>query len=78
MEKHDLIHEFPEYREKILSLEKQSNRFRKLYDDYQETDQHIYRIEEGIEPTTDEHLNELRMKRVHLKDDLYKILEEES
>lgn len=74
MEKHDLIHEFPEYREKILSLEKQSNRFRKLYDDYHEADLHIHRIEEGIEPTTDEHLNDLRMKRVHLKDDLYKML----
>ncbi len=74
MEKHDLLHDFPQHREKILALQKQSNRFRKLAEDYQETDNHIHRIEEGMEATTDEHLNELRMKRVNLKDHLYKML----
>lgn len=74
MEKHDLTHEFPEYREKILTLQKQSNRFRKLFEDYQETDHQIYQIEEGGVATTDDHLNELRMKRVHLKDTVYKLL----
>jgi uncharacterized protein YdcH (DUF465 family) len=74
MEKHDLLHEFPEHREKILTLQKQSNRFRKLYEEYQETDNHIHRIEEGAEATTDDNLNELRMKRVHLKDSVYKLL----
>ncbi len=75
MERHDLVHDFPEYREKILALQNQSNRFRKLADEYHDTDNHIYRVEEGITPTTDEHLNELRMKRVHLKDELYKMLQ---
>lgn len=74
MEKHDLLHEFPEHREKILTLQKQSNRFRKLYEEYHEADHHIHRIEEGVAATTDDHLNELRMKRVHLKDSLYKLL----
>lgn len=75
MEKHDLLHEFPEHRDRILELQKQSNRFRKLSEEYHETDHDIHRIEEGETPTTDEHLNELRMKRVHLKDNLYKMLE---
>ncbi len=74
MEKHDLVHEFPEYREKIIALQKQSNRFKKMAEEYHETDNHIHRIEEGGEATTDDHLNELRMKRVHLKDSLYKLL----
>ena len=74
MEKHDLLHDFPEHRDKILALQKQSNRFRKLAGDYELADQHIHRIEEGVEATTDEHLNELRMKRVNLKDHLYKML----
>lgn len=74
MERHDLVHDFPAYREKILTLEQQSNRFRKLSKEYHETDSHIYRIEEGAQPTTDAYLNELRMKRVHLKDELYKML----
>ncbi len=76
MEKHDLIHEFPEHREKILALQKQRNRFKKMAEEYLQADTCIHRIEEGIEPTTDEHLNELRMKRVHLKDNLYKLLGE--
>ncbi len=75
MERHDLVHDFPEYREKILALQKQSNRFRKMADEYHDTDHHIYRIEEGTQPATDQHLNELRMKRVHLKDELYKMLQ---
>jgi uncharacterized protein len=75
MEKHDLLHEFPQHRDKILELQKQSNRFRKLSEEYHETDNDIHRIEEGETPTTDEHLNELRMKRVHLKDSLYKMLD---
>ena len=74
MERHDLIHEFPEHREKILILQKQSNRFRKLFEDYKETDHQIYRIEEGMVVTTDERLNELRMKRVYLKDSVYRQL----
>ncbi len=74
MESHDLLHEFSEHREKILTLQKESNRFRKLQQEYQEADNHIHRIEMGAEATTDEHLNELRMKRVHLKDSLYLFL----
>jgi uncharacterized protein YdcH (DUF465 family) len=78
MDKHDLLHEFPAFREQILTLQKQSNRFRKLSEDYHEADNYIHRIEEGFEATTDEHLNELRMKRVHLKDQLYKMLLKET
>jgi hypothetical protein len=74
MESHDLLHEFPGHREKILSLQKGSNRFRKLQEEYNAADSQIHRIETGAEATTDEHLNELRMKRVHLKDSLYHFL----
>lgn len=34
MEKHDLLHEFPEYQEKIHELIKENNHFKKLFDDY--------------------------------------------
>lgn len=74
MEKHDLLHEFPQYGEKIHNLKMSDNHFRRMFDEYHETDHHIHRIENGSEATTDEHLNELRMKRVHLKDNLYAYL----
>jgi uncharacterized protein len=78
MEKHhDLLHEFPQYSEKIHQLKTDSHHFRKLFDEYHELDHAIHRIEQGTEPTTDEHLNGLRLKRVHLKDSLYKQLQEQ-
>ncbi len=71
MQKHDLLHEFPEHRDKIHELKTTNNHFRKLFDEYHELDHEIHRIEQGAESTTDEVLNGLRKKRVHLKDELY-------
>lgn len=75
MQKHDLLHEFPEHREKIHELKTTNNHFRKLFDEYHELDHEIHRIEQGTESTTDEVLNGLRKKRVHLKDELYSQLQ---
>ena len=74
MEKHDLLHEFPQYTEVIHSLKVTDAHFRRLFDEYHETDHHIHRIEQGNEPTTDQHLTDLRKKRLQLKDELYKII----
>lgn len=74
MEKHDLLHEFPEHKVKILELKNGNDRFKKLFDEYHELDDQIYRIESGTVVTSDEYLNELRLKRVHLKDNLYRQL----
>lgn len=71
---HSLLKEFPEQAEKIHELKISDHHFRKLFDEYHEVDHHIHRIEVEAEVTTDEHLNELRLKRVHLKDTLYKYL----
>lgn len=70
MEKHDLRHEFPEQKEKISELKISNHHFKKLFDDYDAVDHDIHRIESGAEQTTDQVLNELRVKRVHLKDQI--------
>ena len=44
MEKHDLTHEFPSYRDKINEMKTGSNRFRKLYEEYHDVDLQIHRI----------------------------------
>lgn len=75
MEKHDLHHEFPEYSEKIHDLKTSNHHFRKLFDEYHEVNNEVHRIEQGAEATTDEVLNGLRLKRVQLKDTLYKQLQ---
>ena len=74
MEKHDLNHEFPELVNKIHEFKISNNHFRKLFDEYHEVNKEIHRIETGAEVSKDEVLNELRIKRVHLKDELYHIL----
>lgn len=74
MEKHDLLHEFPEHKEKIHELKIENSHFKKLFDSYHETNNDIHRIETGAEVTTDAVLTELRLKRVHLKDELYSFL----
>lgn len=75
MDKHDLLHDFPEYKEKIHNLKINDNHFKNLFKEYNELIADIYRLEtEGV-PTSDEALNDLRVKRVHLKDGLYKYLQ---
>ena len=74
MQKHDLLHEFPEMKDKIHQLKTTDNHFRKQFDEYHEVDHQIHSYESGATATTDEHLNELRAKRVHLKDSLYNML----
>lgn len=76
MQKHDLLHEFPEHKEKIHDLKVSDTHFRKLFDEYHEIDHQIHSYETGATATTDEHLNELRAKRVHLKDLLYEYLKQ--
>ena len=74
MEKHDLLHEFPQHKEKIHSLKVTDHHFRKLFDEYDVANNDIHRIETGAEATIDEVLNDLRLKRVHLKDQLFEYL----
>jgi uncharacterized protein YdcH (DUF465 family) len=74
MQKHDLLHEFPELKDKIHDLKVSNNHFRKLFDEYHEVDHSIHSYESGAQATTDDHLTELRAKRVHLKDSLYAML----
>lgn len=75
MEKHhDILHEFPEFKDKITALKTNNAHFRKLFDEYHELDHAVHRAETDAEPTTDAHLNELRLKRVHLKDQIYGML----
>jgi uncharacterized protein len=75
MDKHYLLNEFPEQKERIQELKFADTHFKKLYDDYNEVNHEVERIENGMEPTSDAHLNELKLKRVALKDELYMFLQ---
>lgn len=73
-EKHDLIHELPEHRERILHLKMTNKHFEKLLDEYHQLDHEVLRMEEGFETPSDEVLEELKKKRLYLKDQLYSMI----
>ena len=59
VENHDLIHELPEYKERIRELKMTGGRCAARFEVYQETDHAVLRVEEGIENTSDEYLEAL-------------------
>ena len=68
-----LHQEFPQYDSLITELKTSNNHFKKLFDEYESLNHRIH----GIEATsifTDEELNTMRIRRTHLKDELYGIL----
>lgn len=76
-EHHDLIHELPEYREKIHELKVSNPHFAKLFDEYHEVDHEVHRIEQEIETPSDEYTEELKKKRLLLKDELFAMLKQD-
>lgn len=74
IEKHDLLHEFPEHKDTIHSLKVSDNHFAKLFDEYHQTDKEVHRIEEHIETPTDEYTNKRKLDRLALKDKLHKMI----
>lgn len=76
-EKHDLIHELPEYRERIHDLKLSDAHFAKLFNEYDELDHEIRRCETGVEVHADEFVENLKKQRLALKDQLFQILRDE-
>lgn len=73
-QKHDLIHELPEFREQIHQLKLSDRHFGRLFDEYHDLDHAVHRIETGAQLATDEQLEDLKKQRLHLKDNLYAML----
>ena len=77
MEKHDLLHEFPEYEAKIHELKIENSHFKQLFEAYDELAHEIYKINTDVEPVSDQYSHELKVKLLHLKDEIFAMLEEE-
>lgn len=73
-DKHDLIDELPEHKQRILELKSSDAEFAKLFDEYHALDAQVLGMEEGIETPSDEVLEELKKKRLYLKDRLFSII----
>lgn len=71
--KHSIHSEFPEFDSKISSLKTSNSHFRKLYEEYNNIDKEIYHLE-VTEKFSDAPLENLKKKRVFLKDELLDII----
>lgn len=65
---------FPEYRELISKLKTSDAHFSRLFDEHNALDQKIKNMEARIELATHEEIETLKKQKLHLKDELYKIL----
>lgn len=78
MEQHDLHHEFPEYRDQIHALKVSNGHFARLFDEYHDVNRHVVRVEVNAELATDFALEDLKKRRLRLKDELYEMLKGQS
>lgn len=74
VEHHDLVHEFPEHREKIRVLKMENAHFSKLFDEYHVVTKEVESMEGNNVPVSDESFGDAKKKRASLKDQLYAML----
>lgn len=72
---HELTEEFPDQLDQLQALKADAH-FSRLADEYHEINREIHRIETNVEPTSPVHEEELRKKRMVLKDQIAKMLRE--
>ncbi|HMA16488.1 MAG: YdcH family protein [Bacteroidota bacterium] len=71
---HELHEEFPEAAEALHRLKLENAHFAKLADEYHQVNREVHRIETDIEPASDQRAEDLRKRRLQLKDEIAKIL----
>jgi uncharacterized protein YdcH (DUF465 family) len=71
MEKHDLLHEFPDYQDKIHELKMHDQHFKNLFDEYDELEHEIRRLNTGVELGSDAVIHAKKAKLLHIKDALF-------
>ncbi|MGB0835044.1 MAG: YdcH family protein [Psychrobium sp.] len=76
IENHHLHNEFPEFNDQIRELKMNNRHFSKLFDEYHHLDRDVRRIEDAVEVSSDEHLENLKLRRLHLKDELFTMLKQ--
>lgn len=71
---HELAEEFPEYKDKIHDLKMNDAHFARLFDEYHEVNREVHRVETLIEPASQVREEDLRKRRMVLKDEIYAML----
>lgn len=71
---HELHEEFPDKADRIRALKASDNHFARLAEEYHRLNRAIHRAETDVEPTSDDHLEDMKKRRLRLKDDIFAIL----
>ena len=74
VEHHDLIHELPELKDRIHELKMSDAHFRNLFDEYHVLTRNIEKMEDEVTPVATRTEEDAKLRRVHLKDELYRLL----
>lgn len=74
VEHHDLIHEFPDLKDRIHKMKLSDPRFRELFEEYHELTRSIEKMEDEVTPVATHTEEAHKIRRVHLKDELYRML----
>jgi uncharacterized protein len=74
VEHHDLIHEFPELKERIHELKVSDAHFRSLFEEYHDLTREIEKMEDEVTPVSSQTEEAAKVRRLHLKDELYRLL----
>ncbi|POF32325.1 YdcH family protein [Roseibium marinum] len=71
---HELHEEFPDAADTLHALKTNDAHFARLADEYHTVNREVHRIETDVEPASDEALEELKKKRLLLKDQIAALL----
>jgi hypothetical protein len=71
---HDVEHEFPEFKEVLLEMKSQDSRLADLVEEYERLNADIVDIEENDKLFQDFEFEEMKKRRLLLKDQIYFIL----
>jgi uncharacterized protein YdcH (DUF465 family) len=74
VEHHDLVHELPELKDRIHELKLGNTHFRRLFEEYHELTRSIENMENEVTPAATVAEETAKLRRVHLKDELYQML----
>lgn len=72
--KHDIVSEFPAFKDKIHALKLSNAHFARLYGEYDALNHHIALAETGGSVMTDEALEAEKKVRLRLKDEIARML----